>query len=1671
MGIDPCDDENHEIFNTTSQKRTFVDARTGLFEVYVPLPTLSCNRGLGPAIDMSLFYTPMVNNRAGLGDGWSFAFTTYNEDNGMLRLHSGEAVNVEKGKSLAQLSIIASWSHEGSLTVRRPNGRVEVLWRVGESSIYAPVRISDDGENFAHITWAQARHEVNGRAYSQKKLVDIYDDVGAAFGHVEYEEVKDEQVVQISVNSVVYQLNVKEFALVQVSLPHGEHYDFTYDDHPECGWLLSKLVTPDGLSETVEYKDNGLPFEHDPKLSKLPCVAKHTVKPAHGATEVATTYKYSQASRDIIEEDAFRQVKRHITLHKQTHDMALRSLWMEMSEYEEYNDWERWYALKRKSHLRQLEEMDVPLVLRSPYCTTVDCAGRIEEISYGSDHQVLRTVAYLRSDESRKLTTRNSFDQNVIRVERFASKDGEERLQDKSVTFYENQLMVKRETLQGVVEWSYTADSHKIVTSSGEGALFDLALLKSEKTTYSDGSSLLGTFGYDAMNKRHSRQGLRYTRPVKREQSLFDSPDKLKQTFKYGDRGLEETVTTQPNGITRKKSTTYIGHAFTTVTTDHIQGNEVSTRQVHNPFTGQLVSETDVDGNTSEFEYDLQGRLVGHVTCAGNEEFMALTRYSYPAAGRMEVIEPNGLRRAFEYDGRGNVVHEYLAPPVRKNEQTVPWKLMRKETFDDQGRRRATERFDYLPLASGEQIVSERRDYEYDAWGNEAVTRLSTGEVLVNCFDPVKNMRIERQGELSDLHGKFTYYHDDETVRKIEWRDAVGAVQKLEGFVYCRDGLIARHVIIELETRHNIDYRYDSAGRCIQAAHAYYQVGARVDLESELEQALKPATRYSRKPVSTRVDSYEFSKDLTVSEPVRVEVGYHLLGERTFDDAGRVTSISRNGFKETYSYQGSSTVPASKTSADGKTLNYTYYKELGNRIASVSETASGLKQTFSYATPSTPVSEASEGERSVRSTHDEQGNVSSYEARLKQQLAAAQGKQAAAAGKTITYQRSAAGRLIGETDAGGGKTELAYDEHGRRLRMEHLHAGGAERSRLEYVYDAAGRLAGESLSIGQPVRGGANAAFKHTLALRCEYDQEHRETSRTFTTPQGSFLVTRAYDAAGRLVDTQIKQDGKLLGRRSLGYDLYGNLQTCETSGVWRPSTVKGEPIDTQTFSHDDRGNVVKCVTSFGGNSCTSDFIYDGTLLKRVKHSHASMGASGELTYDAAGRVTKDQNGKTYQYDALGRLTKSGSRHYAYDALSRLMASGEGADQNQIIYDDLTVRGEYGAKADDMRHCCLDGTGLSVTSVVRSGVRRLLVQLKDLAGTVVLTCDLTAETFAHHAYTAYGSHCSTEQEALEGFNGEYRDASNDQYPLGNGYRWYAPELMRFPSPDSESPFGKGGPNAYAYCDGDPVNRQDPTGHLGIFAALAVVVGAFFITYAAERVASLAIGEKAASVLTTGIWAGIGVLTAIATGGLSLWVYAAIVGLSLVAFGTAVASAVTSDTDPKASEILGWISLSTTIAAGVVGTAGKVASVVAKGMRKLSTKLGGRSGKPLAHLLRSTRGRAARYRPTVDVQLRSEISMEELMRPRGSIANLENLMADMGHPFVKPQSTWRDIVDIVSVFDSSDANTLICTTTGLMGMTNVFESEELSKVNGQLNNETWLPWGNWKGFSKVFSRRG
>nr|WP_258045703.1 RHS repeat-associated core domain-containing protein [Mesorhizobium sp. NBSH29] len=93
----------------------------------------------------------------------------------------------------------------------------------------------------------------------------------------------------------------------------------------------------------------------------------------------------------------------------------------------------------------------------------------------------------------------------------------------------------------------------------------------------------------------------------------------------------------------------------------------------------------------------------------------------------------------------------------------------------------------------------------------------------------------------------------------------------------------------------------------------------------------------------------------------------------------------------------------------------------------------------------------------------------------------------------------------------------------------------------------------------------------------------------------------------------------------------------------------------------------------------------------------------------------------------------------------------------------------------------------------------------------------------HHrriAYTPYGYRSGYSsngsdgrpQENPVGYNGEVHEDKTDWQLLGNGYRAYNPILSRFHTPDDRSPFDEGGVNSYAYCEGDPVNFTDPSGH-------------------------------------------------------------------------------------------------------------------------------------------------------------------------------------------------------------------------------------------------------------------
>ncbi|MDQ0125887.1 RHS repeat-associated protein [Pseudomonas lini] len=167
-----------------------------------------------------------------------------------------------------------------------------------------------------------------------------------------------------------------------------------------------------------------------------------------------------------------------------------------------------------------------------------------------------------------------------------------------------------------------------------------------------------------------------------------------------------------------------------------------------------------------------------------------------------------------------------------------------------------------------------------------------------------------------------------------------------------------------------------------------------------------------------------------------------------------------------------------------------------------------------------------------------------------------------------------------------------------------------------------------------------------------------------------------------------------------------------------------------------------------------------------------------------------------YRYDPLDRTVYCAPfDHFAIQRFycrTRLATEIQGAVQRSIVqHDDQLLAQQRN-----------EGTEVAVTLLATDQQRSVLNALD-------------ANQPHSLAYTPYG-HRPPKNGLLGllGFNGERPDPVTGHYHLGNGYRQFNPVLMRFNSPDSWSPFGKGGLNAYAYCEGDPGNLVDPTGHVG-----------------------------------------------------------------------------------------------------------------------------------------------------------------------------------------------------------------------------------------------------------------
>ena len=895
---------------------------------------------------------------------------------------------------------------------------------------------------------------------------------------------------------------------------------------------------------------------------------------------------------------------------------------------------------------------------------------------------------------------------------------------------------------------------------------------------------------------------------------------------------------------------------------EEVESFDTSTRKsshTQSVLSGRLIRQVDTNGNRAEYSYDAFGRVTSHTLCAQSSTYKQTTTYAYPSPGKVKITEPNGRVLLNEYDGQDRLLREYEY--VSAGTQ----RLNKEISYDDSGRELRSTQYDYQ---DGTVMVvwSEKK---YDPWGEDGGTRHSDGREYFIQYDPIEMVRQEWSGKSTDKHRKITSYNRDETIKKVEWVGQDGKVYQTKIATYD-----AKNLLQHLRTTGeygvtNIDYDYDAFGRVLKEDHQ----------EIDNVVLLPPSQNYTFEYAYSRHSPNDDPEHIAIRSGAR----YQLLGSRLFDQWGRTINRGSAGVTEQYTYEGASPVPTSTTKPDGVVLLHEYIKEFGNKPSKVSTQNGSQQKTFTYAYGQQRVSNASEGEHFLEYTRDRDLKIT------QQRVQTRPGEE-----KKLSYSYSPRGRLLSVMDASGKLTKFVYNDKGQRIQCV------SPDHSTTFSYTDQGQLREEAIV---DTAGGA----QKTVNVSYTYDAEQRETSRRFMfagNDQANLEIATAYYADGKIKSVQLKNGADIKGSRSFTYNAGGRLKSCKTTGVWSPLTPKGTPISEEQFAYDIRGNVADCITTFVGGKNTATYSYDrntGSRLERIKNSHQDYTRDASLYYDKAGRMERDQVGKTYSYDWLGRLIQAGGTRYTYDPTDRLMTydHGKGEGKRQTLYNELQINGDYALGTNDSnRHLEPGSAACTIQRVRRSGVNRTLFALRDLDGTVWMTHDVQAGTSKFHAYSPYGELFLPEPESLLGAKGELRDAVSGQYPLGAGYRFLDPATRQFNAPDSASPFDAGGPHAYGYCnDGEPVNYHDPSGHFSASRALSNIWGD-------NLPQPLGLGESG-PIMVTAIWSGVGVLMAIMTAGASLVVASLSVAFAVISATMSVISAVIADTNPELSSVLAW----------------------------------------------------------------------------------------------------------------------------------------------------------------------
>lgn len=467
---------------------------------------------------------------------------------------------------------------------------------------------------------------------------------------------------------------------------------------------------------------------------------------------------------------------------------------------------------------------------------------------------------------------------------------------------------------------------------------------------------------------------------------------------------------------------------------------------------------------------------------------------------------------------------------------------------------------------------------------------------------------------------------------------------------------------------------------------------------------------------------------------------------------------------------------------------------------------------------------------------------------------------------TYSYDSGAngVGRLTSETFSGAslsGSYGYSFDVRGQQTGA--TLTVGTTTYPLQSTYDDAGSVLTQTYPNGETVTnsygnqdwlsGVSTSQGSTNLLSGAAYTSSGGAagfiTSAAFA--NGKYQFSAAFDALARATDLNVKRtsDQTTMFDQTRTFDAVGNVSTA--------NTTLSTGTDNQAFCYDEQ-NRLTWAGSAGTPTCsvtltpgtltaaqyTQIFAYDfmgrlhsgplGTytyVASAHVHAATAIGSSYTAAYDAAGNVTcrapsasttcnGTQTAAQLAYSNEGQLSGWQNQPSSPTVTASYLYDGQGnrVVQQSKVGDVTTTTVYIGSSEEDTT----TGTTTTKTTFYFANGQRFATAVNgtfsylpaDGLGSAIVSLTSEGNLAASILYAPYGSvrYTSGTMPTDRGFTGQIADSTSglDYY----GARYYDPTAGQFTGADTVLPgagFDVWGLSRYAYVEGNPINRTDPSG--------------------------------------------------------------------------------------------------------------------------------------------------------------------------------------------------------------------------------------------------------------------